>query len=396
MTHNEDSNGGSDATRDPHSLLGMTAKWLVPSASILFLAWGYIIQSAQVSLLGIDVQGDFPNSYFVDAADFVRDSVLLFLSRSLSGGPFTLLHHPVLLVCACGLLVATVVVNLTLRTWPGAIRLAQIALAGVAIAKFLTLDAPLLQIEDLITASSGSDWSLISEPPAQKSQTPATASQSLTPPAAGAPPTNFEGFIQGEAVQIFADILCSRTGAEHPCSTSEILRGVKLPTLTKEQWQDRLEDEFICNIVVGMILFAGAILMLRSGRRTTSTSLLALLVAAYSLSIPYAYGKLLKDTTFELGNLRVGSDLMTAYTDPKDGIVDKGSLPLALLVSQTAQGANMLTLVPMDCGSTVTGQNPQQAATYFIFNSELKSFEQIAKVDVIEWTYSNSQPCPDG
>lgn len=141
----------SNQTLAARDFSSMVAKWLIPSVSALFVIVGYVVQMAQQALLGIGAEGWDQGGYVGQASGFFRDLVTRVADvvvQLFSAGQVPLHGH------FADLAVATLVVVLVIWAPPGLRRWRPVLLPALLlvllVAKFLTMDAPLSQVENVV------------------------------------------------------------------------------------------------------------------------------------------------------------------------------------------------------------------------------------------------------
>lgn len=352
---------------------GLIAKWLIPSVAGLFAVVGYIVQAAHSSLLGGGMTGDDGASFTAAAADFfydlppiAADLLLSCLSLSCSGaGQMPLGGHGLVLA------VATLVVSAA--WWLPALLRGNLARCAAAVGpalllltlagKFVWLDAPMARIENVvITGNQGNE-----------------ARPGWQVPAASDLPV--DQFINARAQALWRHIACSRdpklpsVGATVDCS------GIahKDRRLTEGEFAARA---LACALVVMLAWTVGR-------RGTRWASVLALLGFASVLSLPHAYGKLLKPTVFEYGHVEVTHSLIEALV--ASGKVARPTPAIVLAKRGTA--VDLLVLRLGRCANN--GPDYSVTEVWTLPNSQLLSIREIFRRDVIAWKLNTESKCGD-
>lgn len=360
------------------------AKWLIPSVTALFALVGYIVQSAQQDLLGLHYEDREASTLFVSAGDFFRDALAIPTTaaiRLVTGDGVSLGGHGV------ELWLATLIVGAALGlprlpqgrylkgTW-----LAAGVLALLFIGKFVLVDEPLFQVRNIILGVAvepplGDDLGrtlierLADNPEAQSAQSDPEDSQR-----------------QSRAEAVVASIVCSRISLD----TARRDPGLEVHDLCRKeqsQYQQELRGRFVAQLWAAALMLTLSVKILRSRSSSHLQIVLAILALAYSLIVPYAYGKLQKSTYFDFGRVRVAETFGAWEGESK---VD--SLQ-ALTLSRTATGTILLVAVSGPCGSDDRA-NYSQVTLSAISPSQVLAVERIYRQDVIAWAVRNERRCP--
>lgn len=356
------------------NLSATIAKWLVPSATVLFGVIGYVIQNAQSELLGLPTDSDKP-SYFSSAADFLRDIVtiavdcligLLHLQLPMAGHFWILLPATLLTAAVLG---GSWWSGIAAR-WRGR---AVLAVLGCVLAwKFIALDAPLSKVSNVII---GLDQS--GNAPEESGSLGQTFTQRL---AASGHGSVIEAHLAERAKFLYDEVICSRISADAAQLHTDF-RDSAVCRRGQPKNRDGIRGEFISQLwATGLIaLLAVALLRLPASSRIGPT--MAIIALGYSLTVPYAYGKLMKSTYFDFGLLHLAGD--TAATPKAYG---------ALVLSRGSAGANLLIATEHGCSnSPESGWTTTMSS---ISASQIVSIEQIYRQDVITWSVLNEHDCP--
>jgi hypothetical protein len=394
MSNNEDSKTADPSAADEATASSLLAKWLIPSVAILFGVVGYVVQTAQESLLGVQSAAHEGSAYLNSAADFVRDAVVQLLSSPLhfaSHRPWLLLFSVIVTALA---IVATS--SRRLRTRFGRRRVVAVAAFAILLVvgvKFLMMDAPLLKIQNLANSSDNACWTLI----AQENSRPLPCPAKMA--AKGA-----EALVWSESSQIAGEIVCSRI-EDAKALPEAISRSVACQPPKKGQNQQQkmvqnktaLTDEFICNLVIEIVTIAAALVVFRRAGHNFGATMACLLVLFYGLSAPYAYGKVGMTQLFDAGDARIRPDLKASYTaeDPKM-IMGEDRLK-GIILEKDAGGVSILVMREGGCPLNPDGTPaPSQvrASSSYLSRDQLLSFDQLEKVDLILWLASQQRNCP--
>ena len=363
--------------------------WLIPSFGALFALIGYVVQSAQRSLLGFPTDDGALISSTGDAADFLRYVLTLVGDRLLGLGSLTwpsMGGHGTLLV-VCGL-TAAAVVAWRLSLWgrnphrAAAWMLGAVMLALLT-AKFVVFDAPVMRIEGVIVGIG------VPESTPELDSKPATRSIAtrLEELSGG----HLDKAISARARQVWRLMVCSRVGT-HPLPVEADLvgpgscSGSELPG--KDTDKAMLTGEFDASLLMGVFIAvpAGLLLALRVPLATGA----GLLAMAYLLTIPYAYGKLLKPVNFTYALVRIApGTLVTAK--PEVSSAPKVDRLNAFVLTREGGAVTLLQDVPEACSKNGTST----ALRFASFpTAKLVSIEFIYRKDVIEWAMRTQRKCP--
>jgi hypothetical protein len=373
---------------------GLLAKWLIPSVAVLFAVIGYVVQSGQESLLGVESASWEGTAYLNSAADFLRESVIRLLAWPTTWLSHPLLHHPVLLLYALIVVAASVAATFSKRlrkhfasrdALAAAALTAALAIASVVVLKFLLMDAPLLKIENLVSSGDGACWALVARPDG----TAPSCDEKLR--ARGA-----EAWVWNEAAEIVGEIVCSRvndtTASELPkpiAKSQACSRGI-------DENKAVLADEFLCNLVLEIITITGALAVLWRASHNFGATAVCLLILFYGLTAPYAYGKIGMTQLFNFGDARISKDLWDSYKAEDPAIVtDKGWLK-GVILHKDESGASILAMRTTECHPTMSGQgrpSAHRASLSFITSTQLMSFDEIYKVDLVTWLATQQRSC---
>ncbi|MGD0191403.1 MAG: hypothetical protein ABSD74_11735 [Rhizomicrobium sp.] len=392
----DDTGGGRGGNGD--SLSSTIAKWLIPSVGVLFVVVGYIIQTAQEEVLGLG-PGDYDTDvYFSNAAAFCQDLVTTLVNSALVlGSRFSMPlngHHWWLIVIT--LLAAAVFLlpyakrlhpklTFDFARWQGAAVLAVLSLA--IISKFVILDAPLTKIQDVILDQN--EFNKVQGVSFGRAFADRATDQYNS---AKSRYGSLAASITLRTVDLWHDIVCSRIGS-----------GAKLPTLevshdaicsagqTLRAGKDALTGEFLAQLWSTLVILVMAFWILQSRANWRWPIAVAVLAIVYSLSVPYAYGKLIKSTSFDYGVVRVSDAL--AKADQDSGTSNASFRKYALILSRDTANTKLLVAQTGKCG--VGGADYETVRLSSISPSELLSVEEIYRQDVITWATLHQKRCPE-
>jgi hypothetical protein len=362
----DSSRTGAEQKKPAESAATNAAKWLVPSVTALFVAIGYVIRSAHIALLGADFSYVTPEHYTGDAGDFLYSVIgSLFDFIAALGAPkqpvFAGLHREVwalsALILVCALL--TAFARSRRRRWG-----ITIALAVCVAAKLCLFDAPLALIEN----------KAISFAPAP----PGTSAQDVT----GSTKFRASVLIQGRSDQLWKEMRCKRLDRDNQALGGEAGISERHAKLLQSCTPgDPVRDEFILQIISTSVIIALAIIGIRTGDAALNiASVLALL---YCLTLPYAYGKLLKPTTFQYGKIQFDDKL------GPDATTSLGKEAYAIVLGNGPGGLSFLVMTTNKCPG-----GEQQAARIWTVNSgNIMAVKEIYRKDVITWKMLNESDC---
>lgn len=363
-----------ESTPAAGGLSSTVAKWLIPSVSALFVVVGYVVQAAQQTLLGIGAEGWDQGGYVGQASSFFRDLVTRVADvtvQLLSDGQVPLRGHFADLAVATLVAVLVMWAPLGLRLWRPV--LLPALLLTLLVAKFLAMDAPLAQVQNVVLGADRVQ---------PMSALPSTGRSLLDRLEQQAGLQGPEGAIARRAEQLWSLILCSRVNAA-ALQRPDLQR---LPACQQSQQDNRnaLTGEFTAQLWAGALLVALALALLRSA--SGAGVALGALALAYTLSVPHAYGKLMKSTYYDYGLVRLAPTLAAARgSDAEAGQV------YALLVARTAASTSALVVERGTCGNGA----PYSAVQLSSFSpSQVLSVDQIYREDVITWATLRERPCP--
>lgn len=364
----------SDASNE---LSKSVAKWLIPSFGVLFALVGYVVHMAHRSLLGFPAGADGAPSggYATDAADFLRYVLTLvgdeFVAlASFRGVP---LGGHGLAVALCGLAAAAAVGYAMSKYGRAdarrATRVLGVVLFVLLSTKFVSFDAPLMRIENVIVGVGIAG-------------NPGTPEQARTQPfssrvrEAGTGPV--DTFIAGRATEVWRLLVCSRIGV--PVANNPEFGGKQGCKGGTDGNKRLLRGEFNVQLLFGLMIALCGTMLLRF--RAPAATAAALLAFAYLLTVPYAYGKLVKPVDFVYALVRFAPESLR-------GQEKKGEV-YAFVVSRTSGDATLLEAIPEQCS---TGDS-----TVLRFSSlpmsKVAAIEQIYLRDVFTWAVLKQSACP--
>jgi hypothetical protein len=244
-------------------------------------------------------------------------------------------------------------------------------LVMVVLGKFVILDAPLGRIESVLVTEVG----------------PAADFSEMVPLEIRLESQRHESwldaFISRRAFDLWTDIVCSRVskamlavgGKSINCTSSEIAT------------KDRIRDEFILHSLLSIFIIVAASEVLRSAKKA-GIAVIAIIALAYTLTWPYAYGKLVKSTNFRYGEVVVKSP--NASPDRQVArhaiIFDSGPNSSKILIKKESECPNI-----DESTETRTGA---EVKLWEIPNSQIIAIKEIYWADVIAWKILNERSCP--
>ena len=390
------------------------AKWLAPSVAATLAIIGYVSQSAQEILLGLAPADDGGLKYAKSAGQFLTDSLGSLVQAGVSLFDFKLVAlggHAGLLFTTTVLVGLTFALRLPLaargleapdaarsgpasflraaiRWWAkwGALLLLLVLIA----AKAWWLDAPLQPLSNIVL----SDVVVGEQAQAGDADSHQNIEQRLTAASDSTEPT--ERIIARRAASVWGDLICSRVGPE--ANNQQISPGVRdTCRLSRAASLAELRGFFLAQLWLGAAIALCATDVLRRHTGGVAGVSLALLAVLYLLTVPYAHGKLLRSTYFDLGRLRLTSVLAEAApaTDrPPAAAPAAGSgamVEYGLLLARDASGVSVLTTTSVACPNRNQGAEVTMSS---ISPSQLLAVDHIYRQDVIAWAFLNTQRCP--
>jgi len=364
-----------DEVADPVSTA--FAKWLIPTFGILFALIGYVVRSAYRSLLGFPDGGDGAvgeGGYNADAADFLRSVLTLLGDRLLSlmhgvplGG-----HGLMLVLGLVSVLLAVGLYRLLHRrvaSWMPGLALGIVLLALVT-TKFIFFDAPLMRIENAIVGV-GFDY----ERPKGEQR-----GLSLLDRLSRSRQGGLDELVSDRAQHLWWLIVCTRVKAVALPNNPDF-GGSRSCTGDAEATRTMLMGEFDADLLLALLSVWPAALLVR--QRTPVATSAGLLALAYLLTIPYAYGKLLKPVDFAYAMVRFEPGSL-------HGSVPKFDSVYAFVISRTEGQVTLLEAVPESCsfGESMVLRFSSLPV------SKVLAIEQIYQRDVIAWKVLNEKKCP--
>lgn len=354
---------------------GLVAKWLIPSAAGLFAVVGYVIQSAHSSLLGGGIVAGEGSSYSSAAADFfydlptiAADGVLSFMTVQqlpLGGHALPLSIAAVLVAVVCWFTTGS------RCRWTRCTRAAApVLLVLLLMAKFVWLDAPMVRIDNVVIAANQDG----------------DAMPGWRPPSAGT--GVIDRLINDRAESIWRHMACGRNPAL-PTAEPATVNCYGLAHLDRRL----AEGEFTARLLACVLV---ALLAWRVGRGGARwQTLLSMAGLATLLSLPYAYGKLLKPTIFEYGKVELSPALNAALGQS----ASVSSPMLAVVLAKRAASVDLLVKGLGQCVNQGDGTGKTYVVTkvWTVPNSQVLSIHEIFRIDVIAWKLSqeNASNCPD-
>jgi hypothetical protein len=369
-----DPSRADEAERPQPILVSSLAKWALPSITVFVAIIGYIVQSAQQDMLGIGIELGETTTYFISAAKFMSDTARLVAAPFLRLKLYLGDHGWLIGVAA--------LITLALLLAPRFVRTGRfyrpvmltILLVGLLGAKFLILDVPLARVTNVVLGNP-TKIDFASGKPLPIDRDAATASISR---------------VDKYAESLRQSIRCSRINPDM-ASLNVALQKSSHCKLGMQHNSDRLIGIYNAHIwmMALIVIAAGMVLHFRTGRLERMLALLGIL---YSLSIPYAYGKLIVSAVFDFGivHLTPAPSLGEAPGQPP-------RQPRAIILSRGSGGASILVVQQSDCPRSDPNDPTRDAriARQWIPQSRIASIEEIYSTDVIKWTASNERSCPD-
>lgn len=368
----------SGQARDPHEdeaalSIGNLAKWLVPSVAGLFAVIGYVVRTAHASLLGGGIEPAEGSNYAAAAADFLYDlpAIAADLVLSVVGSPWSSGVDSPLGGHGFALGVATLVVSsawwlprLSARLGRPVPRLARLLppamLMLALLGRFAWFDLPTARIENVLIAGNDGER-------ASPGWQPACVANG-----------GVDGWICHRTKALWLHIACSRDPVPPPGAQSTV-------DCSRFSYRDRrlVEGEFAARLLACAAI---ALLAWRVGRSgSTRQTALALLAGFSMLSLPHAYGKLLRPTIFEYGRVELSMPLAQAISPGASAPASKDAVVLA-------KRASAIDLLVVGMGQCVgTGSTYLVTKLWTVPNAQVLSVREIFSRDVIGWKLSQDQ-----
>lgn len=366
------------------------AKWLVPSASALFIMIGYIIRAAHVSFLGNDFGDVVPVNYPAHAAEFFRDLATVvfdFFAAWWNGDVGMSVHSRLELIVAAALGIAGVVLvkfprkDERLRFW-----LIGTTLLFAVCGKFLLFDAPLALIEEVAVAGA---WTAEPVRNMASSNAPWSAAAAEVDDVSWRAVGN-NNFIARRSQQLWKQMKCRRMGASMNSVASKGYADVLSSTtpLSKCSGGDGTRDEFVMQVVTTGLIGALAYMAFRSHRRTLIIS--GVLAFFYCLTLPYSYGKLLKSTDFQYGRIE--------FAEPVGAIVRKNLRSNGVNGMVLGSGQGMVSFLIMNedyCPGDNKLETYREAKIWTVAANQVLDVREIYREDIIRWKIIREKQCPE-
>lgn len=353
-------------------------KWFIPTFGVLFTLIGYAVHTAHLSLLGFpigDSAGVSVSTYSAEAADFLRHIATLIGDRLFALGTLQSVslggHGILLLGCATAALITlgyrfSSAGQSAPKFSAGLLGLTVVALIAT---KFIWFDAPTMRVESVIAVAGLAELIQL-----KGQDSPPTFASRLSNKSRG----GLDSVIATRTSNLWKLLVCGRLSsaslAENPdfskdgaCSGSVELNQVML------------KGEFDATAVLG--IFIGVTSAVLLGVRKPLALACAVLGLTYLLTIPYAYGKLIKSVEFPFALVRFSP------VTPHNG---RGpDTANAFVVARGAGEVTLLEAVPEFCsvGQRVT------LRFWSLPTSRLIAIEQISSQDVITWAMGNARRC---
>ena len=247
------------------------------------------------------------------------------------------------------------------RPLPRMARLLPPAMLIVAlVGRFAWFDLPMARIENVLIAGGEGD----------------RASPGWQPACIG--PSSVDGLICHRTKTLWLHIACSRDPAP--------LQGMRSTVdCSRFSYRDRrlVEGEFAARMLACAAI---ALLAWRIGRSgSTRQAALALLAALSMLSLPHAYGKLLRPTIFEYGRVELSVTLAQAISPGASAPASKNAIVLA-------KKASAIDLLVVGMGQCAGSQSTYSVTKLWtVPNAQVLSVREIFRRDVIGWKLSQDQ-----
>ena len=344
------------------------AKWLIPSVSALFLLIGYAGALGHYSLIGFDPGLLDATSYTAISASFLGALLSTVTDLGAWWESMGSLRRAAMMVLSIGAAVLLIMLVLEVRalrrkSWP-----LVAALVAILLMKGITLDAPLFQISDVLVAQGG----------AEPGAAPFPLHSQLEKKRADG---GLEGLAASEAIDVWSHMICMRVDRGALAATS--VRGVACE-LSRGTYASRVAAEFLANLVAtSAILGLAAALMVRA--HGAYAVVLASLSLVYSLTLPYAYGKLVHPTAYDFGDLALKTRQDLLPDIPKKVNETSDRLIQGFVLVRDSQVTTIATLKPTECKGSTGKSSVERVKLWRISNSEILWQREIYREDVISW-----------
>jgi hypothetical protein len=343
------------------------AKWLIPSVTALFVATGYVIRAAHVALLGDDFDSVIPANYPGETGEFLHAIIASFFDiivaagdrkQSVFSGLYTQAVIVAILLCIC-------IIPLALPASKRRVWHIAVALLICVITKFLVFDAPLILVEPIVVSHSPQEET-------------ARATQEN-----GSGSYRSSSMIKRRSNDILAEIECRhlrpdahtlRTGAGTPERQAKLLKRCNP--------NDQSRDEFVLQAVATLSIICLAAAGLKAP--TSRLNVLCILSLLYVLTLPYAYGKLMKPTRFQYGAVIFDGKL------PDPAKEKLGNEKHAVVLGTGAGGLSFLVMQESRCPM---GDVNSKLKLWTISSGNIVAVLEIYRKDVIQWKLVNEADC---
>ncbi|WP_416758188.1 hypothetical protein ACNI65_17095 [Roseateles sp. So40a] len=398
--------------KEPADTTLIVAKWLVPTAGVLFGLVGYVIDSAQRSLLAFPTDNARldDGGRVQDAADFLRFFFTLVGDRLLTLGSrtsFSLGGHWLLLACLTALTVAVLLSCVLRKSNASHGRKTAIVLLAASLpwwvvalitVKFVYFDAPVMRLEAVIVERGVAEEAVrraADRPLAASSASAATPGAAVTAPLkTRLVPTTLGPVgttVSDRAFQLWRLIACSRIGGDTLPPEAVLARSANctdpVDALPKKKAAAELAGEFDASLWLAALISAGAVGLL--ARRTAYATALGILGLAYLLTVPYAWGKLLKPVDFSYAVVRAADETFQV-AGPRGGLPLNVKSTYAFVLGRDSSAVTLLQGVEEPCHPT-SGRVLRFSS---VPASRIVAIEQIFRLDVIEWALRTQSDCP--
>lgn len=384
------------------------AKWLIPSVTALFVVAGYIAQTAQEELLGLGSTDADPNEYVSSAAEFLLGIVVILvdcLKRLISWQAVSLGGHIVGVTLASGATMGVMFVPRIASRWrfgrlvrDNQAKLLIALLVGLVGYKLLIFDVPLSQIANVIVDAGTTAGG-------ESGATTLSFSQRLQSRAENG------GDIDRRALTLWRDMVCSRIGASlGPAPVA--MPDIHCPD-SQGRSREELIGEFLALFWVTALVVIAAVTLLFLAKAARLNAAIAILALGYLLTLPYAYGKLIKPTDFNYGLVRIAQPLVDAdspasrkwpSSQPSNvaraldahnqtSHEQSSNQPNgAIVVARGETFTNVLVATDERCFGTDKKHRAIRLSS--LSSAQILSIEEIYRVDIIGWAALNESPCP--
>lgn len=362
------------------------AKWLIPSVTALFVIVGYVAARGHYSLLGFDPGFLGTTEYSSITAEFLVSVIDSTLDGAESwlyvvATPRLLLAAaPAVLVCVLLTYISREPTQTPVAGKPGRLRgslallrrradrhlafrkptfVTLMALLVVVLLKGMLLDAPTFKLEGaLLTLSDSSTPGDAPFPLHARLERQATEG-------------GVSGIAASSARVVWRDLMCQRVDAQALRNSTAGLQC----NAARASYAHRTEAEFLANLVATACVAWLAILLLSRAERVLTVSV-AWLALLYCLTLPYSYGKLIRSTEYQFGEIALKTQVDFATNDVNRRLIN------GFEIVRDSGTATIATLRVVECGP---GKSRQDVKLWRVALGEILWYREIYRDDILGW-----------